>query len=166
MCRSQWTASSYFSKVKKNVVTDMMETLPKVIKKVEIQVDSAGGHGNMATTVKEFNEFGAKTTKRRWFKVEIEPQPTRSPESNANDLGGWRSLDSLVESVSYLPNTTKPRVELLKDNILDAWERWDSYEVFPRLFQTKPRVIKAIVENEGRNDFPLPRSKKQRVDDD
>ena len=120
----------------------------------------------MPDTVKKLNEFGSSVTKRRWFKFEIEPQPTRSPETNANDLGGWSSLDSLVQSVSYHPNPSKPRVEMLKDNILDAWDRWDGFGVLSKLFATKTRVINAIVENEGRNDFPLPRSKKKKTDDD
>lgn len=158
--------SLFQSFIKKDVITDMIDKLPKFIKKVEIQCDSAGGHGNMKETVRKLNNFGAKTTARRWFKVEIDPQPTRSPETNANDLGGWRSLDSLVESVSYHPNPSKPRVEMLRDSIMDAWNRWDAFEVFPRLFSTKTRVIRAIVDNEGRNDFPLPRSKKPRFDND
>jgi hypothetical protein len=152
--------------IKQYVVDDIIDVLPKFIKKVILQCDSAGGHGSMPDTVKKLNEFGSKVTKRRWFKFEIEPQPTRSPETNANDLGGWASLDSLVQSVSYHPNPSKPRVEMLKDNILDAWDRWDGFGVLSRLFATKTRVINAIVENEGRNDFPLPRSKKKKTDDD
>ena len=152
--------------IKKDVIPSLAQVLPKFIKEVEIQIDSAGGHGSIKKTLEILNVFGAKITKRRWFKVTVKSQPTRSPETNALDLGGWASLDSLVESVSYHPNPTKPRIEMLRDNILDAWERWDSFEVFPKLFATKSRVIEAIADNEGRNDFPLPRSKKQRIDDD
>ncbi len=152
--------------VTKEVFKDLASVLPKFIKKVYLQLDSAGGHGNITKTIEYINEIGSKTTKRRWFKVEAETQPTRSPETNGLDLGGWTSIDSLVESVSYVPNPTKPRVEMLRDKILDAWERWDGYDVLDRLFKTKTRVIKAIVEHEGRNDFPLPHSKKRRVESD
>jgi len=152
--------------VTKEVFKDMAAVLPKFIKKVYLQFDSAGGHGNIAKTVEFINKIGSKTTKRRWFQVEAVTQPTRSPETNGLDLGGWTSIDSLVESVSYVPNPTKPRVEMLRDNILDAWERWDGYDVLDRLFKTKTRVVKAIVEHKGRNDFLLPHSKKRRIDSD
>lgn len=152
--------------IKHDVIPDMISVLPKFIKEVELQCDSAGGHGNINETLKILNEFGSKTTKRRWFKFRMKTQPTRTPESNGLDLGGWTSIDSLVESVSYFPNPTKPRVEMLRDNIMDAWELWDGFDVLDRLFKTKTRVIRAIVEHEGRNDFNLPHSKKRRIEDD
>jgi hypothetical protein len=55
---------------------------------------------------------------------------------------------------------------MLRDNIMDAWELWDGFDVLDRLFKTKTRVIRAIVEHEGRNDFNLPHSKKRRIEDD
>lgn len=149
--------------IKNNVIPDMISVLPKFIKKVELQCDSAGGHGNIKKTIEILNEFGSKTTKRRWFKFALDAQPTRSPESNGLDLGGWASLDSMVECVSYHPNPDKPRVEMLRDNVFHAWEQWDGFDVLDRLFKTKTRVIRAIVEHEGRNDFPMPHSKNKRT---
>lgn len=147
----------------KDVVQDLQRKLPPFITHVVIQTDSAGGHGNIDQTIKDINEKGKKKSKKRVFEYEMRKQPTRSPEANLNDLGAWRSLDSIVESVSYHPNPDRPRVEMLRDNVFDAWERWDSYEIFPRLCQSKNKVIAAIIEYEGRNDFPLPHSKKLKL---
>jgi hypothetical protein len=66
---------------------------------------------------------------------------SHSLELNLLDLGGWRSLDSLVERIDYDPNSKVPKKEILRRKVWDAWERWEGSEKIKKLIAVKKRVI-------------------------
>jgi len=92
--------NSFIDMVKTHVVPAVLAKAPKSVREVEIQFDSAGGHGGghgVKKSLAVLNAWGA----RQRLPVRFITQPTKSPDFNVLDLGAWNSLQSAVTEVKY-----------------------------------------------------------------
>ena len=85
--------------------------------------------------------------------IEIVPQEAQSPETNCNDLGFYKSIDS------RLPKMRDFDLDKFEEQILDAFEDYPS-EKLDDLFIMKQRICKCIIDANGDNNYKLPHRKK------
>jgi hypothetical protein len=140
---------------KDNLIPAMVEKL-KWAKKIEVQMDSAGGH-KINTSVDELNSYCQ--TKSKFKKICFVTQPTRSPDLNVLDLGIWNSLQSGVPSIKYDKSATEPMHERITTAVMRMWDDYDGTTKLTKIFRTLTLIYKAVIEANGRNDFKLPHSR-------
>jgi len=148
--------------LKTDVIPAIIERVGLWADRVVVQLDSAGGHGVKQTT-NLLNEYSqeiivpvpGRQSKTRTIKIEFIAQPTRSPDLNVLDLGAWYSLQSVVEECRYEADPTKKLNQRLVEVVLAAWQDWQSAKKLTKLFSTLNRVVTAVVNNQGGNQFNL-----------
>jgi len=132
------------------------------VKRVTVQIDNAGGHGggrgDMRKVVEELNKLAKNQP--GLAKISFECQPPRSPDLNVLDLGIWFSLAAGVR-VSLLDETIRKSKKVI-DRLIAAvtlrWEEWDATHRLESIYETKTRIIQAVLEAEGAIDYDIPRS--------
>ena len=82
------------------------------------------------------------------YNVIVVFQPPRSPESNACDLGFWRSLQSHVEKLHYRRRSEN---DALARTVMDAWAEYPA-EKLTRIFDRLPKVMQLIIDDDGGNE--------------
>ena len=85
--------------------------------------------------------------------IVIFKQEPNSPDTNANDLGFYNSIDS------RLPQVRSLKLDEFWKQILKAWADYPS-DVLDKIFDTKMTVVKCIIEAKGDNTYKMPNSKK------
>ena len=88
------------------------QTMPWIpqVQPIYLVMDNAGGHGTTEAIV-EYTELLL-----RQFNIIIHHQSPRSPETNALDLGLWRSLQAEVEKLHHDKQTNNGA-----ESVLQAW---------------------------------------------
>lgn len=119
-------------------------------KTVHIQFDNASPHtgGNTLEILKS-----AVTRKNLDFKIEFILQPPRSPDTNANDLGFYRSIQAALHKRRL--GSSVFDVEELVDDIYAAWHDYPS-ESLTRVFETKTEVLREIARCGGTFEYKMP----------
>ena len=133
-----------------------MEAKLKWAKKIEVQMDSAGGH-KINTSVDELNSYCQ--SKSKWKKICFVTQPTRSPDLNVLDLGIWNSLQSGVPTVKYDKNSDVQMHERITAEVMRMWDAYDATTKLTKIFRTLTLIYNAVIRAKGRNDFKLPHSR-------
>lgn len=140
-------------------IRTVVKGLPEV-KKVEVQMDRAGGHGggrgDMKGILKELNNKGLKGD----IPVTFKTQSAKSPDFNALDLGAWYSLSSGVTVIKADKNATKKVSMRIIEEVKRRWEEWDAMTRLENIFATKTRVMKAVLDAQGDIRYKMPRSGK------
>ena len=165
----------------KPVFVDMLFTklLPDVLRstkefatRIVFQVDNAGGHGGGRgslenTTFPQLRGLVSSMTRARkaelWGdpdtfpEIDFVAQPTKSPDFNVLDLGGWRSIEAAVTEIVL---EDYDWVRTICDHVELAWRKWatDS-EKITRLFAKLPQIAQCIVDCGGGNDYKMPHSR-------
>ena len=114
---------------------------------VRVQYDNAGGHGMAALAGRINDELPSKGPGVP--RIEIVPQAAQSPDTNCNDLGFYKSIDS------RLPKLRNFDLDKFEEQILDAFEAYPS-EKLDDLFNMKQRVCRCIIDAHGDNNYKLP----------
>jgi len=83
--------------------------------------------------------------------------PFRSPDFNSLDLGAWFSLSSGIPTLKAIPNGGRI-IDRIISHVLERWNQWDSMTRLENIFSTKTRIIKAVYELGGSNEYKMPRS--------
>ena len=98
--------------------------------------------------------------------VEFIAQPPCSPDMNACDLGALNSLARGVKPIRSLHDqeAEKPVWSLMK-NVIRRWLTWDAMTRLERIFQSKTRVMRAVFNAKGSNEYSMPRGDEQHVAD-
>ena len=117
---------------------------------VRVQFDNAGGHG-MASLMNRI-KTELPSTGPRVPRIEIVSQAAQAPDTNANNLGFYRSIDS------RLPKVRNFDLDEFEKQILAAFKDYPS-KTLNDLFDMKQRVCQCIIDAKGDNDFPLPHRK-------
>lgn len=145
-----------FLRLCKDNLIPAMEAKLKCAKKIEVQMDSAGGH-KINTSVDELNSYCQ--SKSKWKKICFVTQPTRSPDLNVLDLGIWNSLQSGVPTVKYDKNADMQMHERITAEVMRMWDAYDGTTKLAKIFRTLTLIYNAVIRAEGRNDFKLPHSR-------
>lgn len=145
-----------FLRLCKEELIPAMEAKLKWAKRIEVQMDSAGGH-KINTSVDELNSYCQ--SKSKWKKICFVTQPTRSPDLNVLDLGIWNSLQSNVQSVKYDKNADLQMHERITAEVMRMWDAYDGSTKLTKIFRTLTMIYNAVIKSEGRNDFKLPHSR-------
>ena len=122
-------------------------------KKVEVQMDSAGGH-KINTSVDELNNLCAAN-----YKISFCTQPTRSPDLNVLDLGIWNSLQSGVPTIKYDPDSEHQMFTRIEAEVMRAWNEYDGTTKLTKIFHTLNLIYKEVIKAKGGNNFKLPHSR-------
>jgi hypothetical protein len=138
---------------KDNLIPAMVEKL-KWAKKIEVQMDSAGGH-KIKSSVNELNTYCQSMFK----KISFVTQPTRSPDLNVLDLGIWNSLQSGVPTIKYDKAAEEPMNQRIIEKVEHMWDNYDGFAKLTKIFRTLTLIYNAVIKAEGRNDFKLPHSR-------
>jgi hypothetical protein len=145
----------FISMCKDNLIPSMVEKL-KWAKKIEVQMDSAGGH-KIKTSMDELNSYCQSNSK--WKKICFVTQPTRSPDLNVLDLGIWNSLQSGVPPIKYDPHASTKLPDQITAEVMDMWDCYDGSTKLTKIFRTLTMIYKAVIEDKGGNNFKLPHSR-------
>jgi hypothetical protein len=145
----------FVSMCKDNLIPAMVEKL-KWAKKIEVQMDSAGGH-KIKSSVNELNAYCQ--SKSKFKKISFVTQPTRSPDLNVLDLGIWNSLQSGVPTIKYDKAAEDPMSERIIEKVERMWDNYDGSTKLAKIFRTLILIYNAVIKAEGRNDFKLPHSR-------
>lgn len=81
-----------------------------------------------------------------------------SPDLNALDLGAWYSLAAGVPSLKAVPNQKMRTFDQIISHVLARWRTWDAFTRLENIFATKQRVIQAVFDSDGSNEYQIPRS--------
>jgi len=120
---------------------------------VVVQVDNASPHTGKHTIEKLNN---TPTPENSRTQITVVCQPSQSPDTNANDLGFFHSLQKRVEKLRGHGSAFD--VAGLVERIETAWEKYPSQQL-KNIFQTKSQVLKQIKEHHGGNNFKLTHQK-------
>lgn len=131
----------------------------KGAKTVTIQYDNASPHKTKAKKgEKLMTERLADVLKQRTGpKIEVVSQVAQSPDTNACDLGFFRSMDSRLPAIRSFD------LDKFEQQCLTAFREF-SPEKLTGLFDAKQRVCKCILESAsvpGQNDYKLTRGNRQ-----
>jgi hypothetical protein len=88
-------------------------------------MDNAGGHG-----IKDAIDWYEREIKDR-FNVKIIHQ---SPETNLLDLGIWCGPQSMVDEAVHR-DKTKSSTSALARTVMNAWNRYNSFEAFYNVYR-------------------------------
>ena len=116
---------------------------------VRVQYDNAGGHG--------ISELGGRIEAALPApagggpRIEIVEQVAQSPDSNCNDLGFYKSIDS------RLPKRRDYDLDVFEQQVLKAFDEYPS-DKLDDLFDMKMRVCQSIISVKGDNNYKLPHS--------
>lgn len=149
------TGAIFVQMCKEKLIPAIAEKL-KWAKKVEIQMDSAGGH-KVKTSVQELNEYCQSV--RAYQKISFVTQPTRSPDLNVLDLGIWNSIQSGVPSVKHEPESKIKIADRIVTEVERAWGNYDGYTKLKKIFNTLNMIYKEVIKANGRNNFKMPHSR-------
>ena len=119
---------------------------------VVVQLDSAGGH-RIKSTLDILNEEGRKQTPPIQFRT----QPTRSPDTNALDLGIWRSMKSRVTTVKYARHAEESTNQRIINAVTEMWMNYPGTEKLSAIFLTLTAIYAEIIAAKGGNSFKQPR---------
>ncbi|XP_057773775.1 uncharacterized protein LOC130993071 [Salvia miltiorrhiza] len=119
-------------------------------KEIIIQLDNARPH--ILATDKDFIE-AANTD---GFKISLICQPPNSPDTNINDLGFFRAIQSLQDD--KMANTVD---DLLK-NVLSSYQELTAHTL-NNVFLTLQGCYIEILKIKGGNDYKIPHMKKRRL---
>ena len=86
--------------------------------------------------------------------IDIVPQEAQSPDTNANDLGFYASIDS------KMPKFRSFDLDKLYKEVEKAWADYPS-ELLSKIFDTKHAMMAEIIKHNGDNDFKLPHKRKR-----
>ncbi len=117
---------------------------------VFIQADNASPHTGDNTITKINTSANAKAS---GTKVKVVLQPPQSPDTNANDLGFFHSLQTQLRR-----NGRQERLadrEQLVEKVEELFQNYPA-STLKKLFETKSQVVKKIHERCGTNEFSLP----------
>ena len=120
--------------------------------RVVVQVDNAPPHAGK-DTIARLNVEGAKAG--AGVRIVVICQPAQSPDTNANDLGFFNSLQTRVEKRRGAGSAFD--VEGLVERINSAWDEYPP-ELLKKIFATKTEVLKKIIGSQGDNQFKLEHS--------
>lgn len=139
--------------MKTDVIRAIHAKLPNA-PKVSIQFDNAPGHATRAAKGKQtVSEALARqlAEKRggRGPQIEIVTQVANSPDTNACDLGFFRSLDT------HLPRKRSMKLNAFEEEVMTAFNNYPS-EKLSAIFDQKMRVCKAIIADGGNNQYKMP----------
>lgn len=132
--------------------------IPAIVEKCQwakeaiVQLDSAGGH-RIKSTIEILNEYGKKQKPPICFRT----QPTRSPDTNALDLGIWHSMKSRVHKVRYDRNAEESMNQRIINAVDEMWDNYPGTEKLTAIFQTLLAVHSEIIAANGGNSFKQPR---------
>jgi hypothetical protein len=112
-------------------------------KTIYLVMDNAGGHG----TEQAIRQYTTDLLER--FNIEIIQQAARSPETNALDLGLWRSIQSSAEQIHNYRATFADALAL---SVNEAWENLLTLDTITSVFNRIPIVLDLIMEDNGGND--------------
>ena len=116
--------------------------------KIRMQQDNAPPHTGK-DMVGRLNLFGKAMT----IPIEVEPQPSNSPETNTLDLSVFNSWCRRNHKLQkYAKHKGK---EALMDNLEKSWAEYPA-EILERAFQNKCLVIDQIIKYKGGNYFRVP----------
>ena len=113
------------------------------VQPIYLQMDNAIGHGTKEA-IREYTQL-----LQQQFNIVLLPQCPRSPETNALDLGLWRSLQCEVEK---LHRDKRTDANANADSVLQAWNNLHLEKIF-RVFSRIPIVLTLIVDDQGGNDL-------------
>ena len=86
--------------------------------------------------------------------IDIVAQEAQSPDTNANDLGFYASIDS------KMPKYRSFNLDKLYKEVERAWNEYPS-ELLGKIFDTKHAMMAEIIKHKGDNDFKLPHKRKR-----
>lgn len=89
-------------------------------------------------------------------KIEFVRQIPNSPDTNACDLGFFKSMDS------HLPRCRSFKLDEFADQCYATFAEYPS-EKLTRLFDTKKLICGAILANEGNNEYKMPHRRDSRA---
>lgn len=129
---------------------------------VKIQFDNAPGHktrvadGNQTIEEALARSLAAPKYRGRQVgpKIEIVEQIANSPDTNACDLGFFRSLDS------RLPRNRSMKLDSFEQEVLTAYQEYPP-EKLAAIFDHKKRICKAIIGDGGNNTYKMPHARDQ-----
>jgi hypothetical protein len=110
---------------------------------ITLFMDNAGGHG----TDEAKNEYIRILHEE--FNVSVEWQVPNSPETNLLDLGGWVTIQSLVE---WLHRQRLMNADVLAGTVLEAWDAFDAKKL-TKISLRWEKVLRLIIKGGGTNDF-------------
>ena len=127
---------------------------------VKVQFDNAPGHKTTASSEDKLiaNRLASalaapmKDGRRTGPRIEIVPQCPNSPDTNACDLGFFKSLDS------RLPKRRSFKLDAFEKQIIHVFNHYPP-EKLDAIFDQKKRVCKAIIEAGGDNDYKMPHTR-------
>jgi hypothetical protein len=120
--------------------------------KVYIQIDNASPHTGRNTVSRIQQHADRSKSKTR---IELVLQPPQSPDTNANDLGFFNSLQTRVRKLNRQFRSLDK--EKLAERVVTEFENYPP-EILRKLFETKSLVLRTIYQHSGSNDFVLPHS--------
>ena len=123
---------------------------------VKVQFDNAGPHktGNLSSSIAAALPAPKRAGRQTGPRIQLIEQPAQSPETNANDLGFYKSIDS------QLPKKRDFDPDKFEQQILDAFDAYDPKKL-DAIFDMKSRVCKCLIDANGSNDFKLPHRTRQ-----
>jgi hypothetical protein len=122
---------------------------------VTVQVDNARPHTGKGT-IKRLNRAG-QYPKRKGPRIRVITQPAQSPDTNANDLAFYRSLELRVRQRQR--NSSIFDKEILLSHLKEEWRNFPEEEL-QRVFSMKNEILKLIIKHGGGNDFRVPHRRK------
>ena len=110
---------------------------------IYLMIDNAGGHGTNKAK-KEYEKL-----LREKYNVILVFQIPNSPETNLLDLGVWRSLQSLVEKLSFRDRYDP---DVLSQTVFRAWDNFSSSAI-EKVYKRWELVLKLILLDTGGNRY-------------
>ena len=114
---------------------------------VYCQSDNAGGHGTIAERAALDKSF------KEGFGIEIIWQAANSPDTNALDLGLWRSMSAKVDALNA---KNRDNVDVLWNTVLEAYNEWGKLgeggeSVITRVYDKLDVIADYIIASGGDN---------------
>ena len=149
-------ADKFESMMREQVIPAVRQKL-RWASRVFIQMDNATPHKSKSKNPKETLEARLKDVlkaprvhnRRAGPEIVLFPQVANSPDTNACDLGFFKSLDS------RLPRCRNFNLDKFTEQCEQAFNEYPS-EKLSALFNTKSMVLARIVEVDGSNEYDLP----------
>jgi hypothetical protein len=144
-------SAMYVTMLRTKVFPAIRKKMGHFAKKVYVQTDSAGGHGMSHDTGKQrvMGKVGtALKVKTSQVEIEMVIQPGQSPDCNANDLGFYNSIDSM------LPATRPYDTDQLHLCVERMFKDYPPQKLND-IFDSKMKVMRAIHACHGDNVYEL-----------
>jgi len=171
--KSATTDTHFWHKMMKDkVIPDILRLTSHWAKKIVIQMDNAPGHGGgradiRCKTIDVLDSWVTKHKKgllafcgrkRRLPEIQFVSQPSRSPDLNVLDLGAWNSIQQAVEQLKKGVSKREIEPEEIRQACQNAWSLWDGQSKLEKLFNTLHRILVAVRDCHGGNQYDIPRS--------